>query len=66
VCFGERENISNATIMCVHAPTEENDYISKYSLSNKLATVYHTTSARYAKVLTGYINAKTGQEAICR
>jgi hypothetical protein len=52
--------------MCVHAPAKENDYISKYSLNNKLTTVYHTASARYAKVLIGYLNAKTGQEEIFR
>jgi hypothetical protein len=47
--LGERGYNSNATIMCVHIPTEEKDYISKYSFCNKLATFYHTASAHYCK-----------------
>jgi hypothetical protein len=61
-----RGKFNNTTMICAHAPTEENDDESKETFYEKLDQIYHRAPAHDTKIMIGDLNAKIGQEEIFR
>ena len=54
----------NISLICAHAPTEENDDVVKDAFFDKLEDVYDKCPAHDAKIVLGDLNVKVGREGI--
>jgi exonuclease III len=52
----------NTTLICIHAPTEEEEETEKNSFYDKLDRVYQKAPTHDIKIIMGDMNAKVGKD----
>jgi hypothetical protein len=52
----------NTTLICINAPTEEEEETEKNSFNDKLDRVYQKASMHDIKIIMGHMNAKVGKD----